>query len=254
MISDGYIMVEVQENNDTKLIRDNKRFIFNGNAYKVRSVINFVDTNTTTFIMVTDTINNETDDLINNIANVYGYTYELSIGQSDFEQSIGYTSSLSYTLLLNGNESNEAVEWISSDESIATINNNGEIDLLTEGEVTFTVRMVNNPSISDSITVTVASIPSGISENIISPNITEILQGDTQVYTVYNYLDNVQTSHEFTISLSGALNKYYTFTLINNNTFSIKSLGYTDTKLNVLCTNNTNATQVSLQIQLKGLW
>ena len=254
MISDGYIMVEVQENNDTKLIRDNKRFIFNGNAYKVRSVINFVDTNTMTFVMVTDTINNETDDLVNNIANAYGYTYEISINQSDFEQSVGYTSSLSYTLLLNGNESNEAVEWISSNEEIATINNNGEIELLDEGSITFTVRMVNNPSISDSITVTSTAIPSGISENIISPNITEILQEDTQIYTVYNYVDNVQTSDEFTVSLSGALNKYYTFTLIDNNTFSIKSLGYTSTKLNVLCTNNTDVTTVSTQIQLKGLW
>jgi hypothetical protein len=254
MLPDGYIRVQVQENEYTSLIRDNKRFIFNGNAYKIRSIINYVDSNVVTLVMLTDTINTVADDLINNIANAFGNTYEISINQNNFEQEVGYTGTLSYTLLLNGNESNEDVEWISSDETIATINNDGEIELLSEGNVTFTVRMVSNTNISDSIDILVTDLPSGISKNIISPNVTEILQGETQVYTVYNYLDGVQTADTFAITFSGASSKYYELNVIDDNTFSVTSFGYTDTKLNVLCINDTDATQVGKNIQLKGFW
>lgn len=254
-LPDGFISVEVQGNAFTDTLNINKRFLFNGQAWKLRSIMDLVDKNTRTFIMVKDTVNEATDDLINNIADAYEYDYELVINQDDFEQAIGYSSTLSSTLTLNGEVSTEAIEWLSSNITKATINSStGLINLLGLGSVNFTARMVDNISVNDSITVSITATPSGISENIISPNIANVLKDETQIYTVYNYVDNVQSADTFTFVPSGALSRYYTLTSINGNSFSVKSLGYTSTKLTITCTNNTDSSTVTKEISLKGLW
>lgn len=257
ILTRGSIFVTVQSNSDTIQIRDSKRFIFDGNAYKVRSVLNFTDMNTLTFVMDVDMINDEYDDVINNIANTNNYNYSLTVNENDFEQIVGYTDTLSYVLTLDSEEITKDVEWASSDESVATINSStGAIELLSLGSVTFTARMTNNTSVSDSVTVTVVGSLSSTEENRISPNITEIIQGATksQTYTVYNYVDKVASGDTFTITASGASEDYYTLEIVDGNTFTVTSLGYTSTLLTIICTNDTDATTTSINIQLKGLW
>lgn len=252
---DGYISVYVQDNEYTSELKINKRFIFNGTAYQTRSIINYADTGLIRYVMVKDTENEEMDDLINNIADVYGLNYSISIVQDDFEQEVAYTTTLDYNLSLNDEVSINEVEWLSSDESIGTIDSEtGEINLITLGEVTFTVRMVDNTTISDSITVTVVGSLSSIEDNLISPDVNSVYQNETQTYTVYNYIDNVQSADTFTIVGSGASVNKYTLTIIDGNSFSVKSLGYDATKLLITCTNDSDASVVTKAISLKGLW
>ena len=252
---DGFIDVRVQYNADTDQVTSNNRFLFNGKAFRVRSVSDLTDNNIITLTMVKDVINLDMDDVANNIANAYDYNYSISIIQDDFEQLVGYSATLTNTLTLNGDENSSAVEWVSSDTNIATINeSSGLINLVSTGSVVFTARMVDNPAVSDSITVDVVGALSGVSENIISPNVTEVLRGNTQVYTVYNYVDNVQTADTFTITASGASSDKYTLSIIDGNSFSITGNDYSSTLLDVLCTNDNDSSTKTINIKLKGLW
>jgi hypothetical protein len=254
-LPDGYITVYVQENEHTGNLKINKRFIFNGTAYEIRSLINYADTGLIRFIMVKDTENSETDDLVNNIADVNESSYTITILEDSFDQEVGYTSTLNYNLSLNGEVSTKDVEWISSDDSIATINSStGAIELLSLGSVTFTVRMTDNTDVSDNISINVVGSLPSTDDNIISPDISNIFQGETQTYNVYNYTDNVQTADTFTIVASGADSDKYTLTIIDGNSFSVKSLGYSSDILTITCTNNIDASVVIGQIKLKGLW
>lgn len=249
----GTVFVIVQKNVDTNTLKVNDRFIFDGQAFKVQGVNNFIDGNTIKFTMFKDIIADD-DDLVNGIANANKNTYTLSINQNNFQQSVGYTSTLTATLKLNGEVVTEDLTWSSSNISKATINGSGVINLLSAGSVTFTCSMADNSSISDTVTVTIAASPATVKENRINPQVTSILQGSTQVYTIYQYTNNVANASTFTFAVSGANASKYTFTNISGNSFSVKSLGYDATKLTVTCTNVSDSSTKTIEIQLKGLF
>ena len=256
MIAEGSILVEAQSNSDTLLINENQRFIFNGKAYKTSQVINIFDNNIIRLIMELDVVNDDLDDLANNIANVNSYDYQININEESFEQIVGYTDTLTYNLTLDNEDVAKDTEWVSSDESIATIDNNGNIQLLAVGTVTFTVRMADNTDVSDTLTITVVGTLPSTESNQILPNVTNILQGDTQIYTVCKYVDNVANSDTFTITVNDITDAsyYYTLNIIDGNTFCVTSLRYLPTDLIVTCTNDNDATTTSITINLKGLW
>jgi hypothetical protein len=249
----GTIFVIVQKNVDTNTLKVNDRFIFDGQAFKIQGVNNFIDGNTIKFSMFKDIIADD-DDLVNGIANATTNTYTLSINQNNFQQIVGYTSTLTATLKLNGEVVTEGLTWSSSNVSKATINSGGVFALLATGSATFTCSMTGNASVVDTVTVTIAASPSTVKENRINPQVTSILQNNTQVYTVYQYVNNVKSSSAFTFAVSGANSSKYAFTTINGNGFSVKSLGYHATKLTVTCTNVSDSSTATIEIQLKGLF
>lgn len=78
---------------------------------------------------------------------------------------------------------------------------------------------------------------------------------DTQVYEVYNYINNVKQSDTFTFNLTGITNdgEYYEFTSIDGNSFSIKNIKKNyDNLLIVECV--TGSESKSISVTLKGLW
>lgn len=97
--------------------------------------------------------------------------------------------------------------------------------------------------------------PTPVTGNYISPSdVTSILQGTTQQYSVFHYVDSVSDTNTFAISSSGALNSFYTLNIVDGNHFEVTSLGYTSTKLLITCTNNTDQSTIQINITLKGLW
>lgn len=258
---DGRIRVSTQYNADSLKIKENKRFLFNGQAYKVTYINNHdqSDVNNSnsvtlvTFDMVIDNLSPD-DDKQNNIANAQQYNYSLTINQSNIQQSVGYTSQLTYTLTLNDVQSTNFVEWVSNDETICTVDNNGNIELLAEGECVVTCRMISNNLVSDSINIEVVAIPIVEKVNKITPEIYSINQNQTQVYEVKQLENNVDNGSGFNFSCSGASASKYVFTKINDNQFSVLSKGYDSNKLVVSCVNLVDGSNVSIQMQLKNLW
>jgi hypothetical protein len=253
IIPDGTIFIDVQTNSDTEKIEINKRFILNKQAFKLNFVENITAGNITTLTLVKDNVASD-DDLIEGIANKNQYNYSLSINQSNIEQSIGFTSQLTYTLTLNGDINTNAVEWISSNPSVCTVNSSGNIDLLSLGSATITCRMVNNNLISDSINISVVSVPVINKQNKIIPEIYSILQNESQTYIIYQYENGLPNGSEFSFAFSGASVNNYTAQIINGNQINITNKNYDVNKLTIIATNLVDGSVLNWQVQLKGLW
>jgi len=250
----GDLTIYVQKNSDTELIEIDDRFIFNGQAFRMRALNNFANDGVLTLSVSKDSIA-EDDDLTNNIADTNKFVHAVSINQNNFEGAIGYTGQLTATVTINGVVQSKTLEWISSDPALLTIDSGGNYTMLSDGSVTVTCRLLDNNTAYDTIDIEVSAAPVVEDQNIISPAVTEILQGDTQLYSVYKYESNLVQADTFTITTSGVPIANYTLSITDGNNFSIKNLErYDESVLTVLCTNNVDATSVSIDIHLEGLW
>lgn len=251
VLPQGNIVVQVQDNIYTAAIPDGKRFIIDGKAYVVQ-YSHLIDGLLEVYLE--STAISDYDDLVNDIAYDTLQTYTLIIDQTDFNQTVGYSSTLSATVKLNGTIVSENVMWSTSDATKVSITSGGTITCLAEGSCTITCSMADNPLITDTVTITVVAATTPVSEIRISPAITEILQGDTVVYAVYAYENDVQQADMFTITTSGVATAKYECTVIGGNSFSIKNVEQDDNVLVVRCTNDVDATYKEISIVLGGLW
>ncbi len=78
----------------------------------------------------------------------------ITLDHESLELYVGTTESLMPTFNPS-DAADKSVEWTSSDESVATVNADGEVTAVAEGEATITVTSVANPAISASCQVVV---------------------------------------------------------------------------------------------------
>lgn len=254
--NDGNLVVTVQYNQYTSGIKINDRFIFGGTPFKVKSKNNFFQNqtgvdSTTPLLYLTVYVDPiaSGDDLVNNIP-AYANNYSITTNTNVINQSVGYTTQLSATVKLNNDIVNAPLTWTSSNPLIATVDNNGNVNLITNGSCVISVKMTDNPSVVANINVTVQAVPVNVTEVRISPNVTELLQSQEQLYTVYLYVNGVQQANVFTYATSGATSDKYTFTNVSGNSFKVKNLNQSSTNLIVTATSGANVgTQ---NIKLKG--
>jgi hypothetical protein len=99
------------------------------------------------------------------------------------------------------------------------------------------------------------TIPSSGYVNIITPNITELKQGQSQVFEVWEYNNGAKTATKFNVEGSGALSPTYTLVGTSNvNTFTVTNVLYSpNTPLVITCTNLRNSSTETITINLK-LW
>jgi hypothetical protein len=255
----GEIIVQVQDNVYTSDIKESKRFIIDGKAYEVQ-FLHVIDGLLELYMGSAGT--SAYDDLVNDIANDTNQVYTLAINQDNFNQIISYTSTLSAVVKLNGDIVSEGVTWSSSAPTKVSINaSTGVITCLAVGSSVMTAKMTDNPLILDTITINVVASTTPVADIRIARTGTTqsltadtLFQGDTQIYTVYNYENNVATADTFTFTVSGADSASYVKTDIGGNSFSIQNVETDDTALAVLCTNNVDATTKTIEITLGGLW
>jgi hypothetical protein len=115
--------------------------------------------------------------------------------------------------------------------------------------------MTNNPLITDTITINVVASTTPVTETMISPNETYLIQSDpATVYTVYKLINNVQQADTFTITTSGVATAKYECVVISGNSFSVRNIEQDDNVLTVLCTNNVDASTKTISIVLGGLY
>lgn len=90
---------------------------------------------------------------------------------------------------------------------------------------------------------------------VIEPNISEILQGNTQDFSVYNYIDGIANSDVFDISIEDVPQDNYELNIKDGNNFSITNKKqYTKNQLKIICKNNIDNSITSKQIWLGGNW
>lgn len=249
----------MQNNDSSSKIDVNRRFIFNGKAFKVEQVERFLnnetfdsDTVPLLYIKTMKDQESDQDDLVNNIANAFDTIYTVEIDQGNISQSIGYTAQLTAVVKLNDEVVDRDLAWASSDDLICTVDSNGNIEMIADGVCSIAATLEGNTSVNDSINIEVTATPASNIEVRIENNITEILKNTTQPYTVFKFDNNVQQVDTFSYALSGADSSSYVFTNIDGNNFSVKSLKFDYTKLKVTCTSNVDSSVGEIEIQLKN--
>lgn len=223
--ANGHITLIVQGNNDTRALRKNDRFIFNGECYKLTGFNNMlqnsdVDENTTLlYYKLYLDVSLPSDDLVNNIANAKDYVYTVSLSSDVTEQVSGYTGQLFAQAYLNGNAVTRSFTW--------TADGNGSIDSTGKYTLTGTVgsSAVFTCSLGDiSKTVTI-NIVSSITDQyaiVISPLTYNIPQGTSITYSANLYKNGTIQSDNVDVSITGGDSiKCYTLTKNGNNSFTI---------------------------------
>ncbi|AFM41008.1 hypothetical protein Desaci_2033 [Desulfosporosinus acidiphilus SJ4] len=250
MLPVGKILVTLQENPDTLAIVINQRFISMNSPWKITGI----DRTVKGLITLSCDLDlwGANDDKINEIADVVTYTVAFT-DVSPVSVDIGSTYQTNISMAKDGASVTFPVTY-SSDNGNVSVDANGLLTAYTEGTSIITVTKSDNPYVSATLEVTakVNHVPVVVDQ--ILPNVTSLLQTTSQDYTVYQYVDSVANSDTFTITASGPTTTYYTLTVSDGNHFTVYNKQYIATKLVITCTNNRDASQVQISIDLRGLW
>ena len=196
--------------------------------------------------------NNEgTDDLYNNIANIYKKDwYKIDLNEEDMTQSVGFSKQLQYQVYKDNDIIQYQVEWESSNPEVAKVDEDGILTIVGIGKSVIECHLVENKEVKATFIV------SGIKkeqlplreEYIINPlNLDVILKGDTQEITFNHTIDEVPDDETFNVKLSGVpyLGQY------ENYFFHIESNSHNLTDCNnLIITNNREFTKGRLKIEI----
>ncbi|MBE0341092.1 hypothetical protein E4V51_07530, partial [Paenibacillus sp. 28ISP30-2] len=149
---EGNIIVRVQVNADTKGITLSQRFYMTHQPFRIvgmdRTMNGIIQLSCTL-----DSINTAYDDVENNIADRWEYeiahTYALHINQGTIAHALlNETLSLNVTTTDNGNEiANPAITYISSDPSVVSVDQQGQVMGIALGQASITAKLTYHPTI-----------------------------------------------------------------------------------------------------------
>jgi hypothetical protein len=200
-VQDGRIMTLGNErrnlmaplDDDTKLIGKDKRFIFDGRAWKVSSVDRISVDGLIILTVDEDEIRPSIDNVELGVANYYidQATYEVFIANGNpLSLQVGNSIQLNVTVKRNSVElDNPTVTYTSSNPLVASVNSSGLVSGISEGSVIITVSAMGSSTqlnISVSALGAVDNFAISISSTSAIPN--EIRKGQTKTYqaTVFN--------------------------------------------------------------------
>ena len=250
----------LQYNEHTKGLNINSRFIIGGDAYKVRTnnkmdKRNTYDKNsvrTISFFLDYDEIN-AYDNLELEIADYKEYQHTLKI-QLPEKMTVGLTDELSYSLVINDEDAQAEMIWETSNPDVISVDlEAGTYTAIAEGVCTLTCSMAENNLVRNTLVIMVSNEVVNVVHNVIAPQTTYIKQNGYCTYSVYEYINGEPTETSFTITADGVPNSYYHF-VKDDNHFSVVNLKTYDMPLEVTCVNNNDDSQVTIEIELGGLF
>ena len=250
----GNMVAFVQYNDATSAIELNQRMLFKKQAWLINKIQDMQQDGMILFYMVKDLIQSD-DNFSTMIASTNKNIYTIEINQLGFQQSVGYSTTLSATLRLNGVLSTKTINW-SVSNGLATIDNNGNLELLTNGTIVVTAYLAENSDIKDTITIEITDAPSSI-DYVIFPEDLTIKIGQTKSFTLYEYQNNVQQPNTFIPSIisTDVSNKDFVLSMVSGNSFTIKCINSNPNPLTIRFTDSANALlHVDYVFYLVNLW
>lgn len=246
----------IQGNANTVKLKENQRFIFNGRPFKIEGYNNYMqsdfankDINMLSFFVYLDE-KKSTDDFENGIADGLEYNFDLVI-QNKITKGLKNGTGKFIANVLQGNKIlNKPIKWV-SDNNNGTINNNGEF-VLTGDVGNTAIFKAKWSDLEDSVNVKIEESIVAQTQIIITPNITNIRQGQSITLTPKVYVNGSETSNSVTATTSGADNSCYKFTDNGNGTYTLSDT--TRSVDDLIITWSYNSTILKQTIKLNAMF
>jgi len=215
----GKIIVTMQDNEYSKTIKANQRFIKMGDAFKV---IGKDLTKNGLIILYCDLdVIKSNDDVENEVANGNDYVLTLTITNGDTASvNVGDNLQLNISLKLNDVDvTDKEISFTSNNPEVATVNGNGLITGIGEGECNITAYLKEMPDIKDTIILSVEELPQdNFTYELVGA--ADITKGYSQTYTAkkYNNLVLVEDAEfDFTIIPGTTPTSAYSLEVLSDN-------------------------------------
>lgn len=255
---DGYQHVIMQLNEVTKKITNNTRIILGKSAFGMYGVSDFPEEFTgdpnschifRADLRLQETI--EADDLVNHVADGKHFKFNIHIGASDTMRQ-GGTQKLTVDAYRNNIEVQSSEDtpltylWSSSDENVATVDEDGIVTAIGEGYCQITCTLKENPNVTDAcgINVLVSSEP--------YIDFTSPVPDKVKAYTTFEitaaYYENGQpTDNIVEWTLRGADEDAYSYT-VSGNTVTITTYAPSAQPLEVYASYGDSTDVKNIQI------
>lgn len=251
----GRIQFWCQLNQYTKNIEINDRYIFGTQPYRVREISNYDRTYTfddnsvklVSFYAELDSIGTD-DNMELNIANYKLYKYSISTIDS-ISNIVGFNSSVTATIYLNGEPIEEQFIWESTDSSIAEIDSVGNYKFINVGNCQFICKMINKPDVYSIVNIEVTKKNEVSYEFSISPDNLLVKQNRTVEFVITEYLNGEEIDISFDFQAFGVPNNNYILSTTGKNSFSITNLRPSKEKLEIKCVGNVVNKETNLPIE-----
>jgi len=266
----GFLHIETQFNTRTNLINENQRFLF-GNpnhwmAYKIigtgindfrnTSTYNWQDARILTLDLIADFVNINQDDVVNGIADANTIRYEIDLNKAGLVGAIEAKEQLVASVKYNGNTVQRAIEWMTSNPSVATVDSGGVVSFVDVGECTI-IAKIKDSTVKTECQVSVVEIAEDIYSILIDPNSNYVLEGDTKTYFIKLYKNGVEQPDAFSIECipNNVPPSKFEFTVIDGNSFKIKNIEKdVSSNLTIRITTPNYPGVFLYDISLRGAW
>lgn len=260
--ANGHINLIVQGNKDTLSLIRNQRILINHIPYRFYAINNYMQTDYVDenapllFMNFYLDMEIDEDNVEENLADDLRKEYRVECNVSQItghSTNVGYITNKAYR---NNTLINPRIEYISSDDTVVSIDNNGYYILKRNGEATITVRILGNELTEVEIPVTVTNEENLTYNIVISPIIESLRQGLSVVLSA-EIFDNFTNKIDAVVSLedSGTDRKNnYTIVDNHNNTWTLTNKLKSKEPLVLTFSNNTYGVSKTIKIQLKAMF
>jgi len=246
LTSDSRI-IYIQDNENSSNIELNQRFIIDKKAFKVTD-INTVNLKGLIVLNLEAEGLEVNDNVVDDIADDITHVYEIQVPDT-IELQNGNTLQLNPVVYKDGDIEVAELTYLSGDELIATISNEGLITGVAIGATTITVGLKDS-DITKVITLNVVATA--------SDNITVEITGDKNVkkgilenYTIKKYNNGVEIPQTYRmVILDGE--DLIEFTEVDGNTFTIKGINTGDVRIEF--TDEATSDLTFADIKITDLW
>ena len=263
LITKGYFNVICQYNDATRQIDTNTRMILGTGAYRVTGYSDFEteftgdygSVRTLSFVVRYEEPNAVIDDMENHVAGGKSFTWNVQIAEAG-SLRVGSTAQFTASSVRNG-ETVTPTEaqpvsylWASADENVVTVDENGLVTAIAEGETTITATLEQNPVYSVTVPVKVTQTTDGVEFTTSVPASLGAFERVTIGATYFE--DGAETEEPLTWEFSGAdKTAFSTDVSAFGTSATILCYGFSETPLNVTVRHGTDA--VTASIRLEGI-
>lgn len=261
--ANSHINVIVQGNKDTLSIVKNSRFMFNHNVYKFYAInnymqVDYVDDNAPLLFMdfYLDMEIDE-DNIAENLADDLRNQYHIECNVEQLTGQIGNEGVIIPTVYRNNKTIDDVrMEFVSSDDSIITVDKDGNYLMRSNGEAVISVQILGNEISKIDIPIIVTDVSQTTYSIIVNPIVSKLRKGLSVTFSakIVNNL-NEEISDVITLTPSGTDNKN-NYTIVDNgdNTWVLTNNLQSTIPLTLTFSNTTYNVETSMEVQLKAMF